>query len=270
MSLRPPFDPAGERVRGSPGRRHVAWGKRQGVGHDHQRLRPVQDRHRAVELAHGRADAGGGMFVAALAADGVSRGAALRVELFGSLGATGHGHGSVKAVVLGLAGAHPETVDPAAAEPLVAKVRETGARWPARTGHRDRLRPGRGHRPAPAQAAAVPLQRHDVHRDRRQGDRSPSAPTTRSAAGSCSARTNRGAPASCPTPRRCHTRSPAGRSCSPRPGQRAAGQRRDAGQRAGRAGPRRRSGPGCWQIWAGHAGVRAARLRGRRACCPAG
>ena len=55
-----------------------------------------------------------GMFVAALAAGGlagqVSR---LRVELFGSLGATGHGHGSVKAVVLGLAGEAPETVDPA-------------------------------------------------------------------------------------------------------------------------------------------------------------
>lgn len=35
----------------------------------------------------------------------------LRVELFGSLGATGHGHGSPKAVVLGLEGEMPETVD---------------------------------------------------------------------------------------------------------------------------------------------------------------
>jgi L-serine dehydratase len=35
----------------------------------------------------------------------------LRVELFGSLGATGHGHGSPKAVVLGLEGEAPETVD---------------------------------------------------------------------------------------------------------------------------------------------------------------
>jgi L-serine dehydratase len=48
------------------------------------------------------------------------------VELFGSLGATGHGHGSVKAVVLGLLGEVPETVDPAAAEPLVTGVTETG------------------------------------------------------------------------------------------------------------------------------------------------
>src|SRR5215468_1943836 len=68
-----------------------------------------------------------GMFTDSLAAEGVTeRVAGLRVVLFGSLGATGHGHGSVKAVVLGLTGEHPETVDPMAAEPLVARVRETG------------------------------------------------------------------------------------------------------------------------------------------------
>src|SRR5215472_10008854 len=65
-----------------------------------------------------------GMFAESLAAEGIPA-AGLRVELFGSLGATGHGHGSVKAVVLGLSGEHPETVDPVAAEPLVARVRET-------------------------------------------------------------------------------------------------------------------------------------------------
>src|SRR5215469_13989727 len=52
--------------------------------------------------------------------------AALRAELFGSLGATGHGHGSVKAVVLGLSGHEPEVVDPAAAEAIVASVRNSG------------------------------------------------------------------------------------------------------------------------------------------------
>jgi L-serine dehydratase len=68
-----------------------------------------------------------GMFVASLEADGLTgRVARVRAELFGSLGATGHGHGSVKAVVLGLTGAEPETVDPAAAAPLVDQVRETG------------------------------------------------------------------------------------------------------------------------------------------------
>ncbi|OZM79509.1 L-serine ammonia-lyase [Pseudonocardia sp. MH-G8] len=50
----------------------------------------------------------------------------VRAELFGSLGATGHGHGSVKAVVLGLEGEQPDVVDPAAAEPRVATVRTRG------------------------------------------------------------------------------------------------------------------------------------------------
>ncbi len=50
----------------------------------------------------------------------------VRCELFGSLGATGHGHGSVKAVVLGLAGEQPQLVDPVAADPQVAAVRDDG------------------------------------------------------------------------------------------------------------------------------------------------
>ncbi len=37
----------------------------------------------------------------------------VRAELFGSLGATGHGHGSDRAVILGLEGERPETVDTA-------------------------------------------------------------------------------------------------------------------------------------------------------------
>jgi L-serine dehydratase len=47
----------------------------------------------------------------------------LRAELFGSLGATGHGHGSVKAVILGLQGETPEEVDPQAADGAVERVR---------------------------------------------------------------------------------------------------------------------------------------------------
>ena len=35
----------------------------------------------------------------------------IKVELYGSLGATGKGHGSDKAVLLGLEGEHPDTVD---------------------------------------------------------------------------------------------------------------------------------------------------------------
>ncbi|MGI6870511.1 L-serine ammonia-lyase [Amycolatopsis sp. 3B14] len=55
------------------------------------------------------------------------RTAGLRCELFGSLGATGHGHGSVKAVVLGLSGEQPHLVDPVAAEPAVTAARADGA-----------------------------------------------------------------------------------------------------------------------------------------------
>jgi L-serine dehydratase len=66
-------------------------------------------------------------FASSLAEDGLLADVGrVRAELFGSLGATGHGHGSVKAVVLGLAGEQPESVDPAAAEPLVAAVRAAG------------------------------------------------------------------------------------------------------------------------------------------------
>ncbi len=67
------------------------------------------------------------MFAGSLERDGLLPAVCqVKAELFGSLGATGHGHGSVKAVVLGLSGEQPETVDPSAADPLVSSVRETG------------------------------------------------------------------------------------------------------------------------------------------------
>ncbi len=52
--------------------------------------------------------------------------AAVRVELFGSLGATGHGHGTVKAVVAGLSGQLPDTVDPQHAQRMLAETQRTG------------------------------------------------------------------------------------------------------------------------------------------------
>ncbi len=67
------------------------------------------------------------VFVSRLRESGaLARTSAVRCELFGSLGATGHGHGSVKAVVLGLSGEQPHLVDPVAAEPLVEEVRGSG------------------------------------------------------------------------------------------------------------------------------------------------
>ncbi|WP_328310210.1 L-serine ammonia-lyase [Actinomycetospora sp. NBC_00405] len=67
------------------------------------------------------------LFVSRLHDTGLlERVAAVRCELFGSLGATGHGHGSVPAVVLGLSGEQPHLVDPVEAEPIVAAVRSGG------------------------------------------------------------------------------------------------------------------------------------------------
>jgi L-serine dehydratase len=63
-------------------------------------------------------------FVARLAAEGqLARTARVRAEMFGSLGVTGHGHGTVKAVVLGLEGEQPDLVDPEAAESRVTAAR---------------------------------------------------------------------------------------------------------------------------------------------------
>ncbi|MGH3432257.1 MAG: L-serine ammonia-lyase [Thermocrispum sp.] len=52
--------------------------------------------------------------------------ARVRVELFGSLGATGHGHGSAKAVILGLEGDDPATVNTGTADERAARAREGG------------------------------------------------------------------------------------------------------------------------------------------------
>jgi L-serine dehydratase len=52
--------------------------------------------------------------------------ARVQAELFGSLGATGHGHGSAKAVVLGLEGEDPATVDTDSSDERIASVRERG------------------------------------------------------------------------------------------------------------------------------------------------
>ncbi|MBB5955242.1 L-serine dehydratase [Saccharothrix tamanrassetensis] len=64
------------------------------------------------------------MFVARLG-DRVASVDRVHVQLFGSLGATGHGHGSPKAVLLGLEGHKPEDVDPVTADRRVAEIRAT-------------------------------------------------------------------------------------------------------------------------------------------------
>ncbi|WP_369391999.1 L-serine ammonia-lyase [Streptomyces sp. CG1] len=52
--------------------------------------------------------------------------ASVRTELYGSLGATGHGHGTPKAVLLGLAGDSPRTVDVETADARVEAIRADG------------------------------------------------------------------------------------------------------------------------------------------------
>ncbi len=65
-------------------------------------------------------------FVLGLEADGLlEKVGRVRVELFGSLGATGRGHGSDRAVVLGLEGETPEDVDTDTVLSRVAAVRKS-------------------------------------------------------------------------------------------------------------------------------------------------
>jgi L-serine dehydratase len=66
------------------------------------------------------------MFVARLAHEGaLARTARVKTELYGSLGATGKGHGSDKAVLLGLAGHEPDSVDIEAVPALLEAMRGT-------------------------------------------------------------------------------------------------------------------------------------------------
>ena len=68
-----------------------------------------------------------GRFARHLAADGLLPNVSqVRIGLYGSLGATGAGHGTPGAVVLGLEGSEPETVDPAVANARVEEIREGG------------------------------------------------------------------------------------------------------------------------------------------------
>ncbi|HEY5809466.1 MAG TPA: L-serine ammonia-lyase [Povalibacter sp.] len=68
------------------------------------------------------------MFANKLAHDELlPRVAALRIELYGSLGATGKGHGSDKAVLLGLCGHEPDTVAIDQVPVYLAQIRERGS-----------------------------------------------------------------------------------------------------------------------------------------------
>src|SRR5450432_1097798 len=50
----------------------------------------------------------------------------VRVELYGSLALTGRGHGTDRAILLGLSGEEPDQIDPSAVDGIVAGIRSTG------------------------------------------------------------------------------------------------------------------------------------------------
>ncbi|WP_455925639.1 L-serine ammonia-lyase [Pseudomonas putida] len=58
--------------------------------------------------------------------DLLSATATVKAELYGSLGATGKGHGSDKAVLLGLEGSHPDTVDTETVNARLQAIRDSG------------------------------------------------------------------------------------------------------------------------------------------------
>jgi L-serine dehydratase len=67
-------------------------------------------------------------FVNELHSSGLTlRTASIKVELYGSLALTGHGHGTDRAILLGLSGQTPEGVDPAKIEAKLSKIRAAGS-----------------------------------------------------------------------------------------------------------------------------------------------
>ncbi|MCA3868594.1 MAG: L-serine ammonia-lyase, partial [Burkholderia sp.] len=65
------------------------------------------------------------MFVQGLERDGqLDATAHVKVELYGSLGATGKGHGTDRGVMLGLLGDAPDTVDPGTIDARLEDIRK--------------------------------------------------------------------------------------------------------------------------------------------------
>jgi L-serine dehydratase len=71
---------------------------------------------------------------AKLPADKLDQATALKVELFGSLSATGKGHGTERAALAGLIGKEPATVEPAFLDGLAANPKQT---FPVKLGNKE-------------------------------------------------------------------------------------------------------------------------------------
>ena len=96
--------------------------------------------------------------------------ARIQVDLFGSLALTGRGHGTDRAVVLGLAGYAPATVEQRVIAHRPRRGRR-GTRLAAAVRRRDRLRSGDRYRVQPRAFAAAASQRLTFHRVRRKRQR---------------------------------------------------------------------------------------------------
>ena len=172
--------------------------------------------------------------------------AKISAELFGSLGATGHGHGSDKAVLLGLAGEDPETVDVDTIAERVAVMTAAGG-WRVLGSHDvefDLVLHRRRSLPFHPNGMIFTALR------RGRAGRSGSARSTRSAAASSSTRPRPARTGSSSTRRRWHIRSAPASSCSriaPSTGLPISDDH--AGQRDCPGGPRPTSAAGSLHIW---------------------
>ena len=114
---------AGRHALPRPGRREEV----QGPGDDHARG-VLQGGPRPFEFAHDRADAHHLRLLPALheaARRPTAKATGLKVHLFGSLSATGKGHGTERASLAGLIGKEPATVDPLFLDEMMEKPEQT-------------------------------------------------------------------------------------------------------------------------------------------------
>jgi hypothetical protein len=129
----------------------------------------------------------------------------VRAELFGSLALTGRGHGTDKAVLMGLEGHWPNRIDPDVIPAALERIRSSkrirlhGKREIAFDEKSDLVMNKR-------QKLPLPHQWHALHRLRRQRREVATATTTRWVAASWSTTMKPRKTASSPTPRRCAIR----------------------------------------------------------------
>ena len=99
-----------------------------------------------------------------LPADQLAKATGIKVHLYGSLSATGKGHGTERAALAGLIGKEPATVDPLFLDEMTAKPDQT---YPRDAGGQDLQRLAHGHRLRRPQGELSAPQHHDLQADGR-------------------------------------------------------------------------------------------------------